>query len=151
VNELEYQSKVEAATALSLFGHFPVAEWSRLFSTARRVAVPAGATLFLGASPQPALVIEGVIKVYMTAPDGRQLTIHYLKPASSRWSGGRRRCACRPSRRRPCSSSMLPLLFGSVAGTRLLGVVSERAFRRLTLATVIAAGVICLLTGLGVL
>jgi uncharacterized membrane protein YfcA len=57
-----------------------------------------------------------------------------------------------PQRAFVWSAAILPaLLLGSVAGTRLLGLVSERMFRRLTLTTVIAAGVICLLTGLGVL
>jgi uncharacterized membrane protein YfcA len=57
-----------------------------------------------------------------------------------------------PARAFAWSAAILPaLLLGSVVGTRLLGIVSEQAFRRLTLGTVIAAGVISLLTGLGVL
>ncbi len=75
----EFQVKVEAATELSLFRQFPTAERDRLFAGARRVEAPAGATLFLGASPQPGLVVEGVVKVFLMSPDGRQVTIHYLK------------------------------------------------------------------------
>ncbi|MGE0059492.1 MAG: sulfite exporter TauE/SafE family protein [Dehalococcoidia bacterium] len=55
-----------------------------------------------------------------------------------------------PQRAFVWSAAILPaLLVGTVIGSRLIGVVSERGFRRLTLATVIAAGVISLLTGLG--
>ena len=61
----EFQVRVEAATELSLFRQFPTAERERLFAGARRVEAPAGATLFLGASPQPGLVVEGVVKVFL--------------------------------------------------------------------------------------
>jgi uncharacterized membrane protein YfcA len=50
------------------------------------------------------------------------------------------------------SAAILPaLLLGGSVGSRLLGVVSEKAFHRLTLGTVIGAGVVSLLTGFGVL
>jgi CRP/FNR family transcriptional regulator len=79
VDRSDLQSTDDAAIALSLFRHFPTAERNRLFDGARRVDASAGSALFLGALPQPALVVRGVIKVFMTAPDGRQVTIHYLK------------------------------------------------------------------------
>jgi uncharacterized membrane protein YfcA len=48
------------------------------------------------------------------------------------------------------SAAILPaLLLGGVIGTRLLGVVSDRVFRYLTLGAVVAAGLLSLLTGLG--
>lgn len=77
--QTEFQARVDAATEASLFRSFPAAERERLFRSARRVDAPAGATLFLGASPQPGLVVEGVVKVFLMSPDGRQVTIHYLK------------------------------------------------------------------------
>jgi uncharacterized membrane protein YfcA len=55
-----------------------------------------------------------------------------------------------PQRAFVWSAAILPaLLLGGVVGTRLLGILDEKLFRRLTLGTVIAAGVISLLTGLG--
>jgi CRP/FNR family transcriptional regulator len=79
----EYASKLDAALQKSLFSHFPAAERERLFAKARRLDLPAGAELFIGATPQPALVVEGAIKVFMTVPDGRQLTVHYVKEGGS--------------------------------------------------------------------
>jgi len=50
------------------------------------------------------------------------------------------------------SAAILPaLLSGGVVGSRLLGVVSDRLFRKLTLVTVIAAGVVSVATGAGLI
>lgn len=50
------------------------------------------------------------------------------------------------------SAAILPaLLIGGVVGTRMLGLVSPEVFRKLTLLTVVAAGLVSLLTGLGVM
>jgi CRP/FNR family transcriptional regulator len=78
-----YAAKLDSALAKSVFSHFPTEERERLFAKARRLDLPAGAELFIGATPQPALVVEGAIKVFMIVPDGRQLTVHYVKEGGS--------------------------------------------------------------------
>lgn len=50
-----------------------------LLETARRVEAAPGSVLFLGASPQPSLVVRGIVKVFLSAPDGRQVSVHYVK------------------------------------------------------------------------
>jgi uncharacterized membrane protein YfcA len=57
-----------------------------------------------------------------------------------------------PQRAFVWSAAIFPaLVLGGIIGTRLLRVVDETLFRRLTLGTVIAAGIVSLFTGLGVL
>lgn len=75
------EAQIVAAAAASLFGRFPAEKWQELRQQARLQTIPAGSTLFLGAmGPQPALLTEGLLRVYMTSPEGKQVTISYIKP-----------------------------------------------------------------------
>jgi len=75
------EAKIEEAVAKSLLQDLPPELRARLLSAARHVMVPAGAALFLGSqAPPPAMVVEGLLRVYLSSPDGKQVTVSYVKP-----------------------------------------------------------------------
>jgi CRP/FNR family transcriptional regulator, cyclic AMP receptor protein len=54
---------------------------ARLRDEGERADYPAGTTVYRpGAAPQAALVVSGLIRVYMTSPEGRQVTVRYARP-----------------------------------------------------------------------
>ncbi len=76
-----FEIQVQQALKASLLDSFPAEARVRLLRDARRVDVAADSALFLGArAPQPALLVEGLLRVYITSPDGKQVTITYVKP-----------------------------------------------------------------------
>ena len=58
---------------------------NRIFSTARLLQLPAGATVFhVGAAcEQYLLVVEGQVKVFLLAPSGREVTLYSVRPGQS--------------------------------------------------------------------
>jgi CRP/FNR family transcriptional regulator len=59
---------------------FPTALRDTLIQEALRVDLPAGTTLYYEEDePRCGLVITGLIRVYMTSPDGRQITVRYAR------------------------------------------------------------------------
>jgi CRP/FNR family transcriptional regulator len=82
--QVGYDSKLEAAVQASFLSGFAPKDREQLLAGARRVDVGAGMTLFLGSlGPQPALVVDGLIRVYMTSPEGREVTTRYAKRGGS--------------------------------------------------------------------
>jgi CRP/FNR family transcriptional regulator len=78
------ESKLQAAIEASFLSGFATADRDRLLAGARRVDVGAGQTLFLGSlGPQPALVVDGLIRVYMTSPGGKEVTTRYARRGGS--------------------------------------------------------------------
>ena len=53
-------------------------------ATARRIRIPAGSLTHWEGEPAPflELVISGVVRVFVTAPDGRTMTIRYCRPGA---------------------------------------------------------------------
>ena len=48
----------------------------------QRTDYPAGSTIYReGAAPRAVLVIQGLLRVFMTSPDGRQVTVRYTREA----------------------------------------------------------------------
>jgi len=71
---------VRAALAHSHFASLPDEVIARLTTAAVRVDVPAGTDLIApGSAPRLLLIVAGVAKTYLIAPNGRQATIRYAR------------------------------------------------------------------------
>src|SRR6266511_1362637 len=67
---------IDEAVAKSVLAEFPAGLRETLIQDAMRVEFPAGTTMYYEEDePRCGLVITGLIRVYMTSPDGRQLTV----------------------------------------------------------------------------
>lgn len=73
-----------SAIATSRLGELPGPTLERVLDGARDVDVPAG-MIFRGAGvpgPHVELVVTGVVRNFVAAPDGRSLTIRYVRPGA---------------------------------------------------------------------
>ena len=69
---------IAEALSTSLLGGLPAETLETLLETAIRVDVPAGSTIYRADDPpRVALVVEGLLRGYFTADDGRQVTLRY--------------------------------------------------------------------------
>jgi len=76
------EDAIEKAIAKSLLAAFPTRLRQSLIQEAIRVNLPAGTTLYYEEDePRCGLVVSGLIRVYMTSPDGRQITVRYARVA----------------------------------------------------------------------
>jgi len=77
-------SSVQAALELSHLRSLPGQTKDRLVSSANLLKVPAGGTLHREGDEAAhlQLVVAGVLRVYVTALDGRTLTVRYCRPGS---------------------------------------------------------------------
>jgi CRP/FNR family cyclic AMP-dependent transcriptional regulator len=75
---------VGAALAASHLRDLPPRTVAELTADARRVIVPAGSTLHREGDVAPHLevVVTGVLRVFVTAPDGRTMTVRYCRPGA---------------------------------------------------------------------
>jgi CRP/FNR family transcriptional regulator len=72
---------IDEALAKSVLAAFPPTLRNTLTQDAIRVELPAGTTLYEEQDePRCGLVITGLFRVYMTASDGRQITVRYARP-----------------------------------------------------------------------
>ncbi|MFP3915976.1 MAG: Crp/Fnr family transcriptional regulator [Actinomycetota bacterium] len=80
----ETGSSVHAAFEVSNLGSLPDATRDRLVSTGSVLSVPAGATLHREGdnAAHLQLVVSGLLRVYVTALDGRTLTVRYCRRGS---------------------------------------------------------------------
>ncbi|MEJ2302210.1 MAG: Crp/Fnr family transcriptional regulator [Anaerolineales bacterium] len=71
---------IDQALAKSLLAAFPPKLRQTLTQDAIPLDLPAGTTLYYEEDePRCGLVITGLIRVYMTSPDGRQITVRYAR------------------------------------------------------------------------
>lgn len=71
---------IDEALAQSILAAFPPALRETLTQEAIPVDLPAGTTLYYEEDePRCGLVITGLIRVYMTSPEGRQITVRYAR------------------------------------------------------------------------
>jgi CRP/FNR family transcriptional regulator, cyclic AMP receptor protein len=71
---------VEEALARSFLGRLPPEVVARLRLEGERADYPAGTTIYrAGEGPRTMLVMRGLIRVYMTSPEGRQVTVRYAR------------------------------------------------------------------------
>jgi CRP/FNR family transcriptional regulator len=72
--------EVVAAMARSCLGGLPAELVSELLTVGERIDIPAGSTIYRqGDSPRTLLVVRGLLRVYMTSPEGRQVTVRYAR------------------------------------------------------------------------
>ncbi|SRR6266498_2537597 len=74
----------EVADALrrSFLGRLPRDVVAELVAGGQRTDYPAGSTIYReGAAPREVLVVQGLLRVFMTSPDGRQVTVRYAREA----------------------------------------------------------------------
>ncbi len=74
-------AEVTEAMAGSFLGKLPRDVVGNLIANGERVDYPAGAVVYReGSSPRAALVVNGVVRVYMSSVEGRQVTVRYARP-----------------------------------------------------------------------
>jgi len=72
---------VDDALARSFLGALPGELAGRLRAEGERADYPAGTTLYrAGDDPQAALVVRGLIRVFLTSTEARQVTVRYARP-----------------------------------------------------------------------
>jgi CRP/FNR family transcriptional regulator len=73
-------SEIDEAVAKSILAAFPPELIETLTQEAIPIDLPAGTTLYYeDDEPRCGLVLTGLIRVYMTSPDSRQITIRYAR------------------------------------------------------------------------
>ena len=69
------------ALARSFLADLPAELVGRLRTEGERADYPAGTMVYrAGADPQAALVIDGLVRVYLASAEGRQVTVRYARP-----------------------------------------------------------------------
>ena len=73
--------EVNEALGRSFLAELPAELAVRLREEGERADYPAGTTVYrAGDDPQAALVIRGLIRVFLSSPGGRQVTVRYARP-----------------------------------------------------------------------
>jgi CRP/FNR family transcriptional regulator, cyclic AMP receptor protein len=73
-------AELDNAFARSFLAQLPPELAGTLRDEGERVDYPAGTTVYrAGSEPQAALVVRGLIRVYLTSPGGRQVTVRYAR------------------------------------------------------------------------
>ena len=73
--------EVEDALARSFLADLPAEVIGRLRAEGERADYPAGTTVYrAGSYPRAALVVQGLLRVYLASAEGRQVTIRYARP-----------------------------------------------------------------------
>lgn len=76
----DLDERTQRVLAASFFGALPPDALDRLLASAVLVDVPAGGIVYRAeGSPRGALVVDGLIRVFITADDGRQMTVRYAR------------------------------------------------------------------------
>lgn len=76
------QEDVTDSLARSFLGKLPPDVIEQLLTKGECADFPAGSSLYReGGVPRAALIVQGLIRVYMTSPEGRQVTIPYARDA----------------------------------------------------------------------
>lgn len=78
----DFTTQVKQTVAKSPLSELPSALTGQLLDDAQRIDVPRYTTIFNTQDHQRcALIISGVIRMYMSSPDGRQVTVRYARSA----------------------------------------------------------------------
>jgi CRP/FNR family transcriptional regulator, cyclic AMP receptor protein len=73
--------EVDNALARSFLADLPAEMAGRLRAEGERTDYPAGTTVYrAGDVPRAALVVQGLLRVYLSSPEGRQVTVRYARP-----------------------------------------------------------------------
>ena len=103
--------EVDNALARSFLAELPGELAARLRAEGECADYPAGTTMYrAGADPRAALVVRGLVRVYLSSPGGRQVTVRYARPGDvlgiAVLVGGRLIPASRRSSHLACSGSV---------------------------------------------
>jgi CRP/FNR family transcriptional regulator len=72
---------VDDALERSFLGTLPSELVGRLRAEGERADYPAGTTVYrAGDDPRAAVVVRGLIRVFLSSPEGRQVTVRYVRP-----------------------------------------------------------------------
>jgi len=72
---------VDHALARSFLAELPAELGDRLRAKGERADYPPGTTVYrAGDDPRAALVVRGLLRVYLSSPQGRQVTVRYARP-----------------------------------------------------------------------
>jgi CRP-like cAMP-binding protein len=101
---------VAEAMARGFLGKLPLELVDELLAEGDRTSYPAGTTIYgEGDAPRAVLVIDGLLRVYMTSAEGRQVTVRYARDAdvlgSRSWLVARSTSPSKRLRRPVCSES----------------------------------------------
>src|SRR5215475_476325 len=73
--------EVDDALAGSFLAGLPPELVGRLRDEGERADYPAGTTVYrAGSDPRSALVVRGLLRVFLSSPGGRQVTVRYTRP-----------------------------------------------------------------------
>jgi len=73
--------EVEDALAHSFLARLPPEVGDGLRAEGERADYPAGTTVYrAGSDPRAALVVRGLLRVFLTSAEGRQVTVRYARP-----------------------------------------------------------------------
>jgi CRP/FNR family transcriptional regulator len=73
--------RVESAIASSLFASLAAETRRQLTAGAIVLDVPAGSVVYRDEdAPRLGLIVDGLVRVFLTSPEGRQLTVRYARP-----------------------------------------------------------------------
>jgi CRP/FNR family transcriptional regulator len=73
--------EVEDALAHSFLARLPPEVRDELGAEGERADYPAGTTVYrAGSDPRAALVVRGLLRVFLTSAEGRQVTVRYARP-----------------------------------------------------------------------
>jgi CRP/FNR family transcriptional regulator, cyclic AMP receptor protein len=76
----QYFHEVQAAVAASFLAAFPEAALTSLLAESRLITIPAGTTNVGRADlPQAGLVVRGLLRLFLASPEGRQVTVRYVR------------------------------------------------------------------------
>jgi CRP/FNR family transcriptional regulator len=76
----EFDLQVKQALAKSPLSELPPALTEQLLDDSQRIDVPRNTAIYnVEDNPRCALVVSGVIRIYMSSPDGRQVTVRYAR------------------------------------------------------------------------
>jgi CRP/FNR family transcriptional regulator len=80
--ESDFPTLAKQTLAKSPLSELPPALIEQLLADAQHIAVPRYTTIYnVEDNPRCALIISGLIRVYMASPDGRQVTVRYVRSA----------------------------------------------------------------------
>jgi CRP/FNR family transcriptional regulator, cyclic AMP receptor protein len=74
--ESDFSAQVEQALAKSPLSELPAPLIEQLLADAQHIDIPRFSTLY---DYGPALMVSGLIRIYITSPDGRQVTVSYAR------------------------------------------------------------------------
>ena len=75
--------RVESAVAGSVLATLSAEARSRLTAGAILLDVPAGSVVYRSEdAPRFGLIVDGLVRVFLTSPEGRQLTVRYARPGA---------------------------------------------------------------------